>query len=147
MLCMINSDIQQMFAYLSSAGMEEDELYRQITIEGEPTKYYVSNYGKVVSLCSGRAKEKCQQTDTKGYPYVDLYHHGKRHRYRIHRLVGAYFLREQPEQGEVLHHCDTNRKNNVYYNLVYLPECFHALWHELQRKQQGEQYANNQDCP
>lgn len=143
MLCMVNSDIQQMFAYLSSVGMARDEVYRQITIEGEPTNYYISNYGKVVSLKSGRAQEKSLQTDTKGYAYVDLYHHGKKHRYRIHRLVGDCFLREQPEQGEELHHCDANRNNNVYHNLVYLPKCFHSLWHKLYRKQQGEQYADN----
>ena len=143
MLCMINSDIQQMFAYLSAVGMAEDELYRQIVIEGEPTKYYVSNYGKVVSLCRGKAREKRQQTDTKGYAYVDLYLHGKRHRYRIHKLVGVYFLREQPEENDELHHCDSNRQNNVYSNLVYLPECYHKAWHELQRKQRGESHATN----
>ena len=49
-----------MFAYLSSVGMAEDELYRQIVIDNEPTDYYVSNYGKVVSLCSGKAREKAQ---------------------------------------------------------------------------------------
>ena len=51
MLCMIDNDIQKMLAYLGSVGMEEDELYRQIVIDGEPTKYYISNYGKVISLC------------------------------------------------------------------------------------------------
>ena len=49
-----------MLAYLSSVGMKEDELYRQIVIDGEATRYYVSNYGKVVSLCNGRAREKAQ---------------------------------------------------------------------------------------
>lgn len=79
MLCMFDNDIQQMIAYLLSVGMEEDEIYKQIVIDGEPTKYYLSNYGKVITLCSGKAREKQLQTDTKGYSYVDLYHHGKRH--------------------------------------------------------------------
>lgn len=143
MLCMIDSNIQQMFSYLSATGMAQDELYRQIVIDSEPTKYYLSNYGKVVSLCNGRAREKQQQIDTKGYAYVDLYYHGKRHRYRIHKLVGQYFLREHPERGEVLHHCDANRLNNIYTNLVYLPEYWHRTWHELQRKQQGDNHADN----
>ena len=143
MLCMLDNDIQQMLAYLSSVGMKEDELYRQIVIDGEATRYYVSNYGKVVSLCNGRAREKAQQIDTKGYLYVDLYLHGQKHRYRIHKLVGFYFLRENPEEDDVIHHCDTNRLNNVYRNLVYLPENYHKAWHELQRKQKVECHAEH----
>lgn len=143
MLCMLDNDIVQMFAYLSSIAMAEDELYRQIVMDGEPTKYYVSNYGKVVTLCNGKAREKAQQTDTKGYYYVDLYHHGQKHRYRTHQLVAQYFLRETPEAGEVLHHCDTNRKNNKYSNLVYLPKPAHSLWHKLDRQNKGEHHASN----
>ena len=81
--------------------------------------------------------------DTKGYLYVDLYHHGKRHRYRLHRLVGEYHLREAPEQGDVLHHCDTNRLNNNYQNLVYLPRRFHSQWHRLLTQTEDEHHAGD----
>jgi len=47
-----------MIVDLLSVGMEEDEIYKQIVIDGEPTKYYLSNYGKVITLCSGKAREK-----------------------------------------------------------------------------------------
>ena len=146
MLCMFDNNIQQMIAYLLSVGMEEDEIYKQIVIDGEPTKYYLSNYGKVITLCSGKAREKQLQTDTKGYSYVDLYHHGKRHRYRIHKLVGEYYLRDTPLQGEELHHCDTNRKNNNYRNLVYLPKKYHEVWHRLNKQEQEKNHAGDKNC-
>lgn len=141
MLCMLDNDIQQMFAYLQSTEMKKDELYRQIVLDGYPTKYYISNYGIVVTLCRGKARQKTLQVDTKGYFYVDLYHEGIRYRFRIHQLVGQYFLREHPERGEIIHHCDTNRQNNAYNNLVYLTKSQHELWHKLHRQEESKQHA------
>ena len=143
MLCMLDNDIQQMLTYLLSVGMAEDEMYRQIVFDGEPTKYYVSNYGKVVSLCNGNVREKKLQIDTKGYSYVDLYHHSQKHRYRIHKLVGEYFLREKPTREEVLHHCDMNKQNNKYSNLVYLSNSAHNLWHRLNKQIEGKQHVRD----
>ena len=113
--------------------LEQDECIKEITNYGGG-RYFISNKGKVYSLCNGRWKELQQQIDTDGYYYVDLYQDGERNRYRIHKLVAMFFL-ENPENKIIVHHKDFNRKNNNYQNLQFVSVEEHAKIHASKRNE------------
>lgn len=101
--------------FVCEVPMEQNECIREITNYGGG-RYFVSNKGKVYSLCNGKWIELQQQIDTEGYYYVDLYEDGERIRYRTHKLVALYFL-EKPDNNAIIHHIDFDRRNNNYKNL------------------------------
>lgn len=76
-----------------------------------------------------------------GYYYVDLRKDGKDLKSRVHRLVAEAFI-DNPEDKPIVHHRDTNRRNNKASNLQWMTEAEHAAAHlkiNQERKKQREQ--------
>ena len=76
-----------------------------------------------------------------GYCYVDLRKDGKDKKCRVHRLVAEAFV-DNPEDKPIVHHRDTNRRNNKASNLQWMTEAEHAAAHlkiNQERKKQREQ--------
>ena len=82
-----------------------------------------------------------------GYYYVDLRKDGKDIKCRVHRLVAEAFV-DNPEDKPIVHHRDTNRRNNKASNLQWMTEAEHAAAHlkiSQERKKLMEQTAGNEN--
>lgn len=87
------------------------------------TDYFVSENGEVYSFKNkqNEPKKLSQFVDNVGYKQVILYNdEGKRKYFRVHRLVGLFFLFEDYKEGLVLNHIDGNKLNNNYKNLEWV---------------------------
>ena len=95
--------------------MKIDGKIKYINLEGI-SEYYISEYGEVYSFKDKSSVKKLSQfIDNVGYKQVILYNDdGKRTYFRVHRLVGMFFLFETFEKGKVLNHKDGNKLNNNY---------------------------------
>ena len=108
----------------------EDEQLKPILDYYSKGRYYITNYGHVVSLCQRKWKELAQNIDEDGYYYVSFEYNGKRVKRRIHRLVAEYFIENSnPEERTIVHHKDMNKKNNYYKNLVFCSPEEHSKFH------------------
>ena len=114
----------------------EKEVWKEI--KDLDSRYFISTEGRVLSLCLDGYKLMQPFVCGDGYYYVDLRKNGKDIKCRIHRLVADAFI-DNPEDKPVVHHKDTNRKNNKVSNLEWLTDEEHAEVHRqinLQRKKQ-----------
>lgn len=115
----------------------EKEVWKEI--KDLDSRYFISTEGRVLSLCLDGYKLMQPFVCGDGYYYVDLRKNGKDIKCRIHRLVADAFI-DNPEDKPVVHHKDTNRKNNKVSNLEWLTDEEHAevdrqinLWRKKQR--------------
>ena len=100
--------------------MGADEVWKEIDYlprEETESRYFVSNYGSVISLC--RNKPIILQPFLCGgcgsqYYYVSIGGND----YRINRLVAQAFI-PNPENKPIVHHKDHNKLNNHYSNLEW----------------------------
>ena len=111
-----------------------------ITLQGEEWKqientngrYYISNCGRVKSLCGYTAKILQPYKNTNGYLTVKIQDKNK----MIHQLVALYFCENKFEDQKIqIHHIDTNRQNNYYKNLQILSIAEHKKIHSKKEKQ------------
>ena len=113
-------------SYLLEMGT--DEVWREIDYLPEAeteSRYFVSNYGSVISLC--RNKPIILQPFLCGgcgsqYYYVSIGGND----YRINRLVAQAFI-PNPENKPIVHHKDHNKLNNHYSNLEWATPQENAL--------------------
>ena len=87
----------------------EGEVWKEI--EGLDSRYFISTEGRVLSLCLDGYKLMQPFICGDGYYYVDLRKDGKDIKCRVHRLVAEAFV-DNPEDKPIVHHRDTNRRNN-----------------------------------
>lgn len=94
-------------------------------------KYFISNKGRVKSLCGYKAI-LLQYFYKSGYPVVKI---NNKH-YRINRLVAQYFCNSENINIDNLeiHHIDGNKKNNNAENLKILTQREHSKIHLEMRK-------------
>ena len=107
--------IGRLFHAMELLNLQEDEVWREIDFIPETDldgKYFVSNYGRIISLCRKEPIELKQFVCGNGYFYVSI---GKRD-YRVNRLVALAFI-PNPDNKRIVHHKDANRKNNHCSNL------------------------------
>ena len=126
------------------------EIFRDVV--GYEGLYEVSNYGRVrrkVDLFSKNSKNRepfyikpdIDYIRRTGYLRVDLSNNGKSKHFFVHRLVAEAFI-DNPEDKPIVHHRDTNRRNNKASNLQWMTEAEHAAAHlkiNQERKKQREQ--------
>lgn len=113
-------------SYLLEMGA--DEVWKEIDYlprEETESRYFVSNYGSVISLC--RNKPIILQPFLCGgcgsqYYYVSIGGND----YRINRLVAQAFI-PNPENKPIVHHKDHNKLNNHYSNLEWATPQENAL--------------------
>ena len=117
----------------------DNEVWKEI--EGLDSRYFISTEGRVLSLCMDGYKLMRPFICGDGYYYVDLRKDGKDLKSRVHRLVAEAFI-DNPEDKPIVHHRDTNRRNNKASNLQWMTEAEHAAAHlkiNQERKKQREQ--------
>ena len=113
-------------SYLLEMGA--DEVWKEIDYlprEDTESRYFVSNYGSVISLC--RNKPIILQPFLCGgcgsqYYYVSIGGND----YRINRLVAQAFI-PNPENKPIVHHKDHNKLNNHYSNLEWATQQENAI--------------------
>ena len=116
------------------SNSEADEEWAEI--KWADSYYYVSSYGRVMSLCN-KQPHIMKPFMCNGYLCVSIYGYDR----RINRLVAQAFI-DNPEDKPIVHHRDTNRRNNKASNLQWMTEAEHAAAHlkiNQERKKQREQ--------
>lgn len=109
--------IGRLFHAMETLDLQENEVWREIDFIPETNldgKYFVSNYGRIISLCRKKPIELKQFVCGNGYFYVSI---GKRD-YRVNRLVALAFIPNH-DNKRIVHHKDANRKNNHCSNLEW----------------------------
>lgn len=86
-------------------------------IKGYESLYKISNYGNIKSY---HKKEKLLKlnTDKNGYVIVALSKNGKKHYFKLHRLVAQTFI-DNPNNYPQINHKDENKRNNNVNNLEW----------------------------
>lgn len=98
-------------------------------VEGYEGLYEVSNYGRVRSLdrvvrgrwgndCVKKGRVLTLSDDGQGYKIVSLSKRNKAKSFRVHRLVGAEFIPNLENKGDI-NHRDGNKANNYFENLEW----------------------------
>lgn len=97
--------------------MESDEVWREINFLPQATKsrYFVSNKGKVISLCRNQPVVLKPFVCGSGYKYVSI---GNKD-YKVSRLVAQAFI-PNPKNKPIVHHKDHNKLNNDINNLEWV---------------------------
>ena len=103
-----------------------EEIFKEIYINNIPSKYMISNTGKIYSLKTN--KELIPTLDPDGYVIATLYVNGEYYYYRVHRLVMEYFYEGNDECKESVNHIDGDKANNNINNLEYCTTEYNN-WH------------------
>lgn len=111
--------IEKLINATFSLNLQSDEIWKELTteIKEQDSRYFVSNYGRVISLCRNKPIElkpfKCGSEESQYY-CVSI---GNKD-YRINRLVAQAFIPNE-ENKPIVHHKDHNKLNNHYTNLEW----------------------------
>lgn len=97
-------------------------------------RYYVSNYGRVKSLCHYKSRLLKPFKNSKGYYYVSI---NNKKRF-VHRIVANAFIETKSKVEEELqvHHKDKNKENNCVDNLEWLTVSEHRKQHSKETKKE-----------
>ena len=93
--------------------------------------YKVSNMGRVLNVKTKRILKAC--VNSHGYSNVVLCQNGKKHNYKIHRLVAREFL-DNPNNKKCVDHINHDRTDNHVWNLRW---CSHSDNNRNVTKQQN----------
>lgn len=104
----------------------DGEVWKEI--DGFNGFYFVSNYGRVLSLKNNGYKLMKPFVCGDGYLYLDLRKDNKDIKSRVHRLVAKAFI-DNPDNKSIVHHKDRNRQNNVADNLAFVNSEEHTIEH------------------
>lgn len=86
-------------------------------IPGTNGEYKISNYGKVMTVKTGRIL--APSIDERGYERVGLFKTDRSRRYKVHRLVAITYI-PNPGNKEQVNHKDGNKRNNSVDNLEWV---------------------------
>ena len=122
-------------AFVSQYSLPKEE-WREVA--GTNGRYYVSNKGRVLSLC--RTKAKVLKPYLRGgkagsIGYQTVYICGKNK--RVHRLVAIAFIGNPPD-GCIVHHKDGNKLNNALENLAFLTFSENAIEYYKSKRAKAE---------
>lgn len=125
-----NPELDRFLSYIwNNQEQETPEIWREI--KGTNGLYYVSNYGRILSV-NKNSKHILQQTaDNDGYLWITTSIDGKGTNHRVYQLVAEHFL-YKPKEANLIHHIDGNKWNNNADNLIWLTsKKEHAKAHKL----------------
>ena len=103
--------------------LNTDEVW--LDIDGYDGDYQISNYGRVKSKKNNNEKILKYAIDGRGYSFVVLCKNGETKLFRIHRLVGEYFI-PNPNNYLCINHKDENKTNNEVSNLEWCTHKYNA---------------------
>lgn len=95
----------------------ENEIFKEIIINGENSGYLISNKGRVYSTKTN--KELIPSIDRDGYLVAALYVNKTMIYFRVHKLVMEYFSETPEYDYETINHIDGDKANNNIENLEY----------------------------
>lgn len=121
-----NELLDLLLSYVWCYSLEGEE-WREI--KGLDGRYYISNLGRVLSLCCNGYKILKPFVCGSGYYCVDLRKDNKDVKARVNRLVADAFV-ENPDNKIIVHHKDLNKLNNIYTNLAFLSAQEHLTRHK-----------------
>ncbi len=99
------------------------EIFVDITSDKVPgilDYYMISNYGRIWH--KHKAKILSTNLDSKGYPFKPLATINGNQNFRIHRLVGLFFLYFPGCENYVINHIDGIKTNNYFKNLEWVTQ-------------------------
>jgi hypothetical protein len=97
-------------------------------IKGYPN-YLIFRNGKILSKGFDKwhpPRFLKERLDSKGYPYVNLYHNKQNKKFRIHRLLMEHFV-PNPNNYPVVDHIDRDRTNNKLSNLRWCSQSTNVI--------------------
>lgn len=113
----------------SALNTFDDEEWLPVIEKSYGQFYYISNYGKIFSLQSGRVLKPHQNKE--GYLLVSLSHRKETTSYLVHRLVALTFIENpDPENLIIVNHIDGNKSNPYYKNLEWVTPKENS-WHAV----------------
>ena len=124
---------------------KKTESFKQIIVDGYPTKYIISSYGRVFSIDYMHTKKlkKLKLTyDKNGYTRVTISVNNKQKTAKVHRLVASHFIKNKdPKNKTPVNHKHSIKDFNVYWNLEWVSgseNIVHSLKHGLRVPIKGE---------
>jgi len=108
----------------------EQEEWREI--KGTQKKYYVSNKGRIKSLCDYESIIMKPYKTKKGYCKISIKINNKKRQFFVHTLVAEYFWEvcgKPKDDTWQIHHLDNNKSNNCSNNLIYVSKEQHYNLH------------------
>lgn len=126
-----NELLELLITYLYESYIDCEE-WREI--EGTNGKYFVSNQGRVLSLCLHKA-HLLNPFVTNGYYYVSIKVNGEWYNKKVHQLVAQAFL-EADSAKPIIHHKDFNKRNNRASNLERVSAEEHGQRHTKSKEKE-----------
>lgn len=123
-------------AFVSQYSLSKEEWREVADTNG---RYYVSNKGRVLSLCRTKARVlkpylRGGKAGSTGYQTVYICGKNK----RVHRLVAIAFIGNPPD-GCIVHHKDGNKLNNALENLAFLTFSENAIEYYKSKRAKAEE--------
>lgn len=124
-----NPELDRFLSYIwNNQKQEIPEIWREI--KETNGLYYVSNYGRVLSVNKNSKHILLQTADNSNYLWITTSIDGIGTNHRVHQLVAEHFL-YKPKEANLIHHIDGNKWNNNADNLIWLTSKEHAKAHKL----------------
>lgn len=103
------------------------ELANPIILEGYPTNYFVTSFGRVFTIHNDKLHFMKLQKDKHGYIRVQISFKDENENYHLvnimlHRLVAMSFI-DNPNNLDEVNHLDGDKENNFVWNLEW---CTHS---------------------
>ena len=121
-----NRQLDLFLSFVWNYSLENEEWKEIPDFDG---RYYISNCGRILSLCNNGYKLLKPFICGSGYRYVDLRRDKQDVKSRVNRLVAQAFLTCENKDYEV-HHKDSNKQNDTAQNLEYLSKKNHLQLHK-----------------
>ena len=105
--------------------------------------YYISTYGRVLSIKNNKENFLKPQLTRKGYKRVGLSFKGKRKQFLVHRLVALHFIENpNPKIKDCVDHINRIKDYNKVENLRWVSNQENAF----NTKSKGYHFQKNENC-
>ena len=132
-----NKWLDKFVEFVYQYDFREDEVFREIVNYNCRKRWYISNYGTIITLYYSKWKVRKPEYNKKdGHLYIKLDFNCKRITKGVHQLVAECFLENPaPTENLEVHHIDFNPLNNKVSNLAYVKPKEHRQIHDRHNKE------------
>lgn len=123
-------------------NLHKDEIWKFIMINGDMTKYMISNYGNIFNVLSGLYLHPT--IGTHGYPFITIKHMKRQYKIQMHRIVAEYFVENPyPKLYDIVHHKNHNKTDFKASNLEWTSQSKNILYsYDEKSAKRGEESIN-----